>query len=165
MADVGGPRLQIGNLRTGDIFNAQFVPEQLERQVDVNYTRVAPLGNTHEILQYQFRQNEKLQFTLLFDSRSTEQGDQATAERQLDALTLPSRDGQDIEGGGPPDALFLWPGLVTIRCRVTKIKYTYIRCSPFTGERIHFKAEVAVEEARDSKLYAEDVLEYGLQRY
>lgn len=165
MGDFGGPRVQIGNLSSGDIFNAQFNPEQLERNVDVNYTRVAPLGNSHEILQYQFRQNEKLKFTLYFDSRSTEQGDQRTAERLLDALTLPSRSGQDIARGGPPDALFLWPGLVTIRCRVTSLKYTYIRFSPFTGERIHFKVDVSLEEARDSKLYAEDVLENGLQRY
>lgn len=165
MGDFGGPRVQIGNLRSGDIFNAQFTPEQLERQVDVTYTRVAPLGNTHEVLQYQFRPNEKLKFTLYFDARSTEQGDQRSAEKYLDALTLPSREGQDIDRGGPPDALFLWPDLVTICCRVTQLKYTYLRFSPFTGERIHFKVDVSLEEARDTKLYAEDVMENGLQRY
>lgn len=157
-------RVQIGNLRSGDVFNAQFNPEQLERQVDVIYTRLGVLGNSFEVLQYQFRPNEKLKFTLYFDSRSTQQGDQATAERYLDALTLPTREAKDIAGGGPPDALFLWPRLITMRTRVTQLKYTYKRFAP-TGERIYFMLDVQLEEARDTRLYAEDVLRHGLQRF
>jgi hypothetical protein len=158
------PRVQIGNLRSGDIFSAQFNPEQIERQIDVNYTRLGVLGMSHEVLQYQFRQNEKLKFTLYFDARSTEQGDQATAEKYLDALTLSSREARDIAGGGPPDALFLWPGLLSMRTRVTQLKYTYKRFAP-TGERVYFMVDVQLEEARDTRLYAEDVLKHGLQRF
>lgn len=158
-------RVQIGNMRTGDIVTAQFNPAELERKVGVAYTQLEVLGLSYQPLQYKFRPNETLKFTLHFDARSIDSGDQKDVERYLDALTLPTIERKDIAGGGPPDVLFLWPGLLTMRCRVTEITYKYKQFAPTIGERIHFSTDISVVEARDTPLYAEDVLRVGLQRF
>lgn len=159
--------MTIANLRSGDVFTAQFNPEEIERQVGVNYTRLTVLGLSHEVLQFQNRANEKLKFKLYFDKRATTEAaelvEKKAAERQLDALTVGSKKAQDIAGGGPPDALFEFGEHFLLRVRVLSLKYQYKRFS-FDGTPIHFSVDVEIEEIRDKRLYAEDVLTHGLQR-
>lgn len=162
MADPAD-RVNIINLRSGDVFSAQFNPQELERMVSVNYAQQGIMGMSHQQLQFQYRNNETLKFTFYFDSRSTDAGDLVTAERMLDATTLGSRAAQTISGGGPPDVIFQWGDYFHLRCRVQKLKYNYKRFT-LRGQPIYFSCEVDVTEIRDERLYAEDVMANGLVR-
>lgn len=153
------------NLRSGDVLTAQFNPEELKREFGVNYERLAILGMSHEQLQFKNRGNEKYTFTLFFDSRSTDNDtiDPKDIENRIDAMTLGSEQARDIAGGGPPDVLFEWGDHLLLNTRIMGLKYSYKRFTR-NGIPVHFSVEVSLEEARDQRLYAEDVLRYGLQR-
>ncbi len=156
--------MSLGNLRSNDVLEAQFNPDELERTVAVAYARQAPMGHSHEVLQYQFRKNETLDYTLTFDSLCG-QGSRIEAERTLDAMTAGSNAAQDIASGGPPDVLMLWPGVLLMKVRILTLKYTYKRFAVAADGRVtFFTVKVSVEEARTKRLYAEDILRRGLQR-
>jgi len=160
------PRMSLGNLRDFEALTAQFNPEQLKRSVKVTYTRLGVMGHSHEQLQYQFRPNEQLSFTLHFDRHSTDTGEatEKDVSALLDAMTLSSRAAQDIAGGGPPDVLLLWPGVLEVKSRITSLDYDYKRFSADGGEVTLFSVDVKLEEARTTRLYAEDVRQNGLRR-
>jgi len=160
------PRMSLGNLRDFEALTAQFNPEQLERTVAVNYTRLGVMGHSHEQLQFQFRPNEKMSFGLDFDRHSTDTGNANAKdiESLLAAMTLPSRLAQDIAGGGPPDVLMLWPGVLEMRVRITSYKPVHKRFSADDGETTLLSVKIDVEEARTTRLYAEDVRQNGLRR-
>lgn len=165
-APLRAARMSLGNLRDFEALTAQFNPEQLKRTVAVTYARLGIMGQSHEQLQYQFRPNEKLSFDLHFDAHSLGTGNAKASDVQatLDAMTLPTRAAQDIAGGGPPDVLMLWPGVIEIRCRITTLEYAYKRFASTDGTATLFSVSVSVEERRDKRLYAEDVRQSGLFR-
>lgn len=158
------PLMTLGNLFSNDIMEAQFNPEQLERTVSVAYARLAVIGHSHEVLQYSFRKNESLSFELCFDSLCGA-GSKIEAANQLDAMTAGSREAQDIASGGPPDVLFLWPGVLKMRVRIIDLKYKYKRFAwAKGGQPTWWSVQVNVEEARTTRLYAEDIRRNGLMR-
>ncbi len=162
--DIQTPqRMTLANLRSGDVLTAQYNPSDLKRVVKVAYARLGILGQSHQQLQYQWRDNESFDFELHFDKLSTDKGDSTTAENLLDACTLPTRAAQTVGGGGPPDVLFMWPAVLTLRCRISELEYSYKRFA-LNGLQTYFTCKVKIEEARDTKLFAEDVLANGLMR-
>jgi hypothetical protein len=160
------PRMSLANMRSQDVMTAQYNPEDLKRMVGVNYARLGVLGFSSEVLQYQFRPNEKLTFTLQFDMLSQNGGtpSYATVAGTLDAMTVGSRAAQNIASGGPPDVLMLWPGVLQLVVRVTKIDYDHKRYAATDGTPTFFSAKVDVEESRTNRLFAEDIKQYGLFR-
>jgi hypothetical protein len=163
VAQADPERMSIANLRTAEIITAQYNPTEFKRTVTVVYNRLGILGQSHQQLQYQLRENEKFNFTLTFDLRGNPDEDPLLTCRKLDALTVGSSQNLDIAGGGPPDCLFEWPNFLLLVCRITKLEYNYKMFSP-EGVPIHFTVGVDLEEARDFRLYAEDVVQFGLQR-
>lgn len=160
------PRMSLGNMRSQDVLTAQYNPADLKRIVTVNYARLGVLGFSSEVLQYQFRPNEKLSFTLKFDRLSQGGGtpSYATVAGTLDAMTVGSRAAQDIASGGPPDVLLLWPGVLQMVVRLTKIEYDHERYAVTDGTPTFFAAKVDVEESRTNRLFAEDIKQNGLFR-
>jgi hypothetical protein len=158
------PRMSLGNLVTNDVLTAQFNPDELERTVEVAYARLAPMGHSHEVLQYQFRKNEKLDYTLTFDRLSREGGSREDVTALLDAMTVGSREAQDIPSGGAPDVLMLWPAVLVMKIRLTTLRYNYKRFASSDGTPTYFTVKVTVEESRTTRLYAEDIRARGLRR-
>jgi hypothetical protein len=160
------PKMSLTNMRSQDSITAQCNPEDLDRAVAVAYARVPPLGYSSEVLQFQFRPNEKLTFTMTWDRLATGGCPSFfVVEGILDAMTVGSRSAQDIASGGPPDVLMIWPGVLQMIVRVTSIKWTIKRyANSSDGSPTFFAAKVDVEESRSNRLYAEDIRSNGLSR-
>jgi Contractile injection system tube protein len=158
--------MSLANMVSQDVFTAQYNPADLKRIVGVAYARLGVLGYSSETLQYQFRNNEKLTFTLLFDTLSQTGGTSSAflVQSILDAMTVGSQAAQDTASGGPPDVLFLWPGVLQFIVRVTKIEYSYTRFAFADGTPTYFGAKVEVEESRTNRLFAEQIRQSGLMR-
>ena len=47
------------------------------------------------------------------------------ARRFLQSLCYPRRGAEDVVGGGPPRALFVWPGVISLTCVLTALSFKY----------------------------------------
>lgn len=163
MADTTPERVTLTNMVTLEELALPYRPEELSRTVDVGYSRLAPLGFSHEVMQFQFRKNEQLSFTFFVDTESgVKVPDEAT--KILDAMTLSSQSAQNIASGAPPEVQLLWPGVLLMRTRIASLRYNYKRFSSATGKPTWFSVAVTVEEAPQKRLWAEDVRSKGLFR-
>jgi len=68
-----------------------------------------------------------------------------------------------VVGGGPPRALFVWPGVISLTCVLTALSFKYDRFN-LEGTPVQFTAKVTLEETRDVRLLSEEVLADGSQR-
>jgi hypothetical protein len=85
------------------------------------------------------------------------------ARRFLQSLCYPRRGAEDVAGGGPPRALFVWPGVISLTCVLTALAFKYLRFN-VAGAPVEFSAKVTLEEIRDVRLLSEDVLADGTRR-
>jgi hypothetical protein len=163
------PRVTLTNLTTGRGFSAQFNPTELEETVSANYNELKVLGMSHAPLQYTGTSNWEGTFSLGFDALATyagAAGAQATvwgARRFLQSLLYPSAGGQGVAGGAPPDVRLLWPTLLALTCKLKTVKFKHSRFNSRLQSCL-FVADVTVVEARDVRLYSEDVLGSGTMR-
>ena len=176
MADASAQvpnRMEIANLRTGEVVSAQFNPEELKETLQVNYERLEILGMSHQPLQYKNTGNLQIAFDLGFDALSSRNvelsgtavggGDPHLMRRYLLSLCYPPRGPQDVLGGGPPTLLFMWPHIWTVHCKMTKLDITHKRFA-LSGIPTLFVATVTIEQISESRIFAEDVLSDGTLR-
>src|SRR5262249_42111346 len=102
-------------------------------------------------------------FDLGFDSVSGQGVDIDAARRFLLSFTVPRRSAQDVLSGAPPEALFIWPGWMSLRCKVDEIEFDH-RLFSEDGPPTWFVASLKLAEARDTRLYSEDVATFGTRR-
>jgi len=163
------PRMTLTNLTTGRGFSAQFNPTEIEESLAANYNELKVLGQSHVPLQYTGTSNLELTFSLGFDALavySGQDGERATvwsARRFLVSLCYPSIDGHGVSGGAPPDVRLFWPSLLALTTKIKTVKLKHTRFNSRL-QTVLFSADVAVAEARDVRLYSEDVLESGTMR-
>ncbi len=158
-------RMSIANVVSGDSVEAQFNPSEFEEALEVNWTRQTVPGLSHQPLQFVNTGNVKFTLELNFevqdpatDLESIHQG-----RRFLQSLCYPRRGAEDVVGGGPPRALFVWPNVISLTCVVTALSFKYGRFN-LEGTPVQFTAKVTLEEIRDVRLLSEDVLADGSQR-
>ena len=158
-------RMSIANTATGDVVDAQFNPAEFEEALEVNWARQTVPGLSHQPLQFVNTGNVKFTLELHFEVHDPSGDiDQIhVARRFLQSLCYPRRGAEDVIGGGPPRALFIWPNVVSLTCVVTGLSFKYGRFN-LEGTPIQFTAKVTLEEIRDVRLPSEDVLAGGSQR-
>jgi hypothetical protein len=158
-------RMSIANVSTGDSVEAQFNPNELEEALEVNWTRQTVPGLSHQPLQFVNTGNVKFTMELNFEVQdpSTDLETIHLARRFLLSLCYPRRGAEDVVGGGPPRALFVWPGVISLTCVVTSLSFKYDRFN-LEGTPVQFTAKVTLEEIRDVRLLSEEVLADGSQR-
>jgi hypothetical protein len=171
--DQSPQRMSIVNLSTGFGITAQFNPEELKEKLAVAFNRLGILGMSHQPMQYQYTENLKVSFDLGFDVMSTRdiqaQGGANPADavhgarRFLMSLCYPSKQAQDITGGGPPRALFIWPQLFSIECQITALSGSHKRFN-LNGLSTLFSMSVEIEEVRVVRIFSEDVFNVGTIR-
>ena len=158
-------RMSIANLATGESVEAQFNPTQLEEALEVNWARQTVPGLSREPLQFVSTGNTKFQMELNFEA--LEPGadlDQLLRSRRfLLSLCYPPAGSQDVASGGPPRALFVWPGIVSLTCVIASVSFKYTRFN-VAGTPTQFTARIGLEEITDIRLTSEDVLADGTQR-
>jgi len=166
--DVAGQipaRMSIANVSTGDSIEAQFNPTAFEEAIDVNWARQTVPGLSHQPLQFVHTGNTRFSLELNFEVQdpTTSLDEIHYARRFLQSLCYPRRGAEDVEGGGPPRALFVWPSVISLTCVVTALSFKYSRFN-LDGTPIQFTVRVILEEIRDVRLISEDVLADGTQR-
>ena len=166
--DVAGQtpaRMSIANVSTGDSIEAQFNPTEFEEAIEVNWARQTVPGLSHQPLQFVHTGNTKFTLELNFEAQdpTTSLDEIHYSRRFLQSLCVPRRGAEDVEGGGPPRALFVWPSVISLTCVVTALSFKYGRFN-LDGTPIQFTAKVTLEEVRDVRLISEDVLADGTQR-
>ena len=158
-------RMSIANVATGESVEAQFNPSEFEEALEVNWTRQTVPGLSHQPLQFVNTGNVKFTLELNFEVQdpSTDLDTIHQGRRFLQSLCYPRRGAEDVVGGGPPRALFVWPNVISLSCVVTALSFKYGRFN-LEGTPVQFTAKVTLEEIRDVRLLSEDVLADGSQR-
>lgn len=162
-AIVNPPKMQIANVELGTSIEAQFNPTELDEELQALYNRLQVLGLSHQPMQYQGTSNHTFSFELAFRAIDN-QGHSLLADvmarrNYLLSLMYPTRTGN----GAPPRALFIWPGLAALTCKVTtfKTKHTFFNKKAYP---VYGAIQITIEEIRDVRLYSEDVLKTGTIR-
>jgi hypothetical protein len=158
-------RMSIANIASGESVDAQFNPTDFEEALEVNWARQTVPGLSHQPLQFVNTGNAKFTLELNFEAQdpTTDLEQIHLARRFLQSLCYPRRGAEDVIGGGPPRALFVWPGVISLTCVLTALSFKYGRFN-LDGMPVQFTAKVTLEEIRDVRLLSEDVLADGTQR-
>lgn len=158
-------RMSIANVSSGESVEAQFNPTEFEEALEVNWARQTVPGLSHQPLQFVNTGNVKFTLELNFEAQdpTTDLEQLHLSRRFLQSLCYPRRGADDVVGGGPPRALFVWPGVVSLNCVVTALSLKYGRFN-LEGTPVQFTAKVTLEEIRDVRLLSEEVLADGSQR-
>ncbi len=159
-------RMTFGNLSNGRTLEAFFNPTEFEENVKPEYAKIKTLGNSHEIHQYQGTTSHGFSFDMsfsAFDDQGARLDDVAFARKFLLSLCYSSRSAKTISQGTPPRVLFVWPSVVSISSLIQSVR---IKNTDFAknGRITRFTATVSLDEVRDERLYAEDVLANGTLR-
>lgn len=157
------------NLRTGESTRILLNPTELREQVRVHYSRLQVLGLSHEVLQYHATGNTALPVEFALDKffaravSADDDPDILDFKRFLQALTVPPGGADSVADGGPPRALFVWPGLITLSCVVTRLELRYQHFDA-TGRVLVYQAQATFEEIRDARVTSEELRAQGSRR-
>jgi hypothetical protein len=169
--NVKPARMSLTSMNTGQTMKAQFNPTEFEESLEAHWGKLAVLGLSHMPQQYQYTDNHAFSIELAFrayDGPHNKQQQILAMRRFLFSLMYSSRgnvgaDSSEGAGGAPTRVLFVWPTLVSLTATIKKIKIKHSLFSP-AATPTQFAATVDLEEIRDVRLYAEDVLQMGTQR-
>lgn len=155
------PRCSLMNVDTGESMDCLFNPTQLTERVQVNWTRLAVPGLSHQVLQFQSTGNRELdgvEFYLdrLFAAAQPGDPDIMTFRAFMRALTVPPAGAADIAGGAPPRTLVVWPGVLTVETVITGLELEYRRFG-VDGRVLLYAAVCSFEEILDLRVTSEEL--------
>lgn len=157
------------NLATGEAKTLLVNPTELAEQVRVNYNRVQIPGLSHLRLQYVGTGNVSIPIEFYLDrfvareASGDEDPDILDFRNFLQALTVPVSGATGVAGGGPPRALFFWPGVLSMTCVVTNLEFRYQTFDVF-GDVLIYRARTTLEEARLVRMTSSQLRSRGSQR-
>lgn len=170
------PKGMLVNLATNERFRFPFNPTYLEETIQANFVRMSVPGLSHERLSYSGTSNKTIPLELFLsqlgiDTKRGEAGSPpyvaTTIKNFLESLVYPQggQDGIDGVTHGTPRVLFIWPRMISMVARVTKIQFLHRSFSSRTGATAVLVANLTLEEDRDSRLLMDEVRERGGQHY
>ena len=157
------PRCVLVNVATGESMECLFNPTQLTEKVQVNYSRLAVPGLSHQVLQFQSTGNRQLagvEFYLdrFFASEQPGAPDILAFRAFLRALTVPPGGTEGVPATAPPRVLFVWPEVLTVEAVVTDVEFQY-RQVAVDGTVLVYAATVTFEEILDVRVTSEELRE------
>lgn len=156
-------RMHLVDLSTGEDIEAQFNPEDLDLLLEVDYARPTVPGQSHQQMQYVATKNLVTKFTLYCLAQSERDRDLVDSFSSFLMALCYAPAGSTIFEGSPGRVMFIWPRVATLTCRVTTVHFKHSHFAK-DGGSLRYTAELTLEEARDSRLTAEDARTYGLRR-
>ncbi len=158
------PRMYIQDLKTLEVLTAQFNPAKLDEVLAVDWTRLVVPGLSHRRHQYNYTDNHKFTFELIFNAlEAGNVTDMAEARKFLLSICYSKRGAQNVNEGEASRVLFVWPNLCSMTCIVTNVKISHTSFN-LNGEPTFYTASLSIEEIRDTRLFSEDVRNDGTQR-
>lgn len=163
LAMVRPPRCVIVNVTSGESMECLFNPTQLTEKVQVNWSRLAVPGLSHQVLQFQSTANRSLAGVEFYLDRffATEQpGEPDIMEFRsfIRALTVPPSGTEGVVDTAPPRTLFIWPEVITVETVVTDVEFQY-RQVAIDGRVLVYAATVTFEEILDVRVTSEELRE------
>ena len=163
LAMVRPPRCVLVNVTSGESMECLFNPTQLTEKVQVNWSRLAVPGLSHQVLQFQSTANRSLAGVEFYLDRffATEQpGEPDIMEFRsfIRALTVPPSGTEGVVDTAPPRTLFIWPEVITVETVVTDVEFQY-RQVAIDGRVLVYAATVTFEEILDARVTSEDLRE------
>lgn len=155
--------VQLGNLDTAGILTCQYAPTELKEVYGAEYAKPTIPGLSHKLMQFVSGENLVVDIELDFNQIVEPKTPILEQRRFLQSLLVPRRGATTVTTGSPARVLFSWPEMFLLTCRLTKLEMTHSFFAP-TGGSLMFKAKLTLEEARETRLYAEDVLATGTMR-
>ena len=160
---VRPPRCVLVNVTSGESMECQFNPTQLTEKVQVNWSRLAVPGLSHQVLQFQSTANRSLAGVEFYLDRffATEQpGEPDIMEFRsfIRALTVPPSGTEGVVDTAPPRTLFIWPEVITVETVVTDVEFQY-RQVAIDGRVLVYAATVTFEEILDVRVTSEELRE------
>ena len=163
LATVRPPRCVLVNITSGESVDCLFNPTQLTEKVQVNWSRLAVPGLSHQVLQFQSTSNRSLagvEFYLdrFFAAEQPGEPDIMEFRSFIRALTVPPSATEGVSDTAPPRTLFIWPEVVTIETVVTDVEFQY-RQVGVDGRVLVYAATVTFEEILDVRVTSEELRE------
>lgn len=163
LAMVRPPRCVLVNVTSGESMECLFNPTQLTEKIQVNWSRLAVPGLSHQVLQFQSTANRSLAGVEFYLDRffATEQpGEPDIMEFRsfIRALTVPPSGTEGVVDTAPPRTLFIWPEMITIETVVTDVEFQY-RQVAVDGRVLVYAATVTFEEILDVRVTSEELRE------
>lgn len=160
LAMVRPPRCVLVNVTSGESMECLFNPTQLSEKVQVNWSRLAVPGLSHQVLQFQSTSNRQLAGVEFYVDRffATEQPgepDVLDFRAFIRSLTVPPAGTEGVVDTAPPRTLFIWPEVVTIETVVTDVEFQY-RQLGVDGRVLVYAATVTFEEILDVRVTSEE---------
>lgn len=160
-------RMTITDLVSGEMVEMQYNPTEIEESLAVVYGKLTIPGQSHTVGQYTNTSPLAVNFDLAFDAlanaKDYDLDDCMNARNFLHSLCYAKRGAGSVRAGGPARCLFIWPGLYSLTTRIQSLKIKFTRFAQ-NGKPTALSAAVTIDEVRDMRLTAEDVLDYGTQR-
>jgi len=155
-------RLVLTNLRTGRDLECQFNPEQLDEVLSTEWNRLTPRGAGGVRRHFSHTTNLTLDLTLWWRAMGDDEQARLLEARQLlHAWTYPRRATRNSAGGGPPDLLLVWPGMLVITVNLISARLSHVHFAP-NGKSRRFSATCQFEEVFDIGLTESEVTaDYG----
>jgi hypothetical protein len=163
------PRASLVNLATGDEYLFLFNPETFEESFEAKYNRVQVNGLSHERLAYKNTGNDTIPLELYLSQLAQDHLSGAAGSRPfvathqkrwLQSLVYPAAS-QDFSFVGPPRVLFIWPRMVRLIGRVTKVSFLHRDFSNRTLATTRLVARLEFEEDVELARSMDDVLTLG----
>lgn len=158
-------RMHIVDLRTAESMDFQYNPAEVSEKLSVNYAKPEILGLSHKPLQYTSTDNLDLRFELAFDelSQLERRYDVRAARQFLHSLCYPPKAVGSISGGAPPECLFVWPELYTLRVRILSVEGKATRFFPSLRPSL-WSFQISIIEAPIERITSEDARAFGTLR-
>ncbi len=155
------PRCVLVNVVTGESLECLFNPKDLTEKIDVNWTRLAVPGLSHQVLQFQNTGNRQLSGVEFYLDRFFAAGGDSDPELLdfrafLRSLTVPPEGTEGVPATAPPRVLFIWPDVVTVECVVASVEFQY-RQLAVDGTVLVYTATVTCEEILDTRVTSEEL--------
>lgn len=160
-AFVRPPRCVLVNVTSGEPIECLFNPTQLTEKVQVNYSRLAIPGMSHQTLQFQSTGNRQIpgvEFYLdrFFAEEQPSDPDIMDFRAFLLALTVPPGGTEGVVDTAPPRVLVIWPDVVVVEAVVTELEFAY-RQLAVDGAVLVYTATVGFEEILDVRVTSEQL--------
>lgn len=159
------PRVTIGDLRSGEVYEMPLVPVSFTEELVVNFAKHRPVGLPHSRSQYTGTDDFSLRGLLFTFTGHTPEEVRLLHEGRkfLMSLCYPSRSAQDVRTAGPPRVLFVWPQMVSLTCRLERLQSRHVLFNS-DGLSTRWDTTIDLTEIRDVRLSSEDVRRRGTIR-
>jgi hypothetical protein len=150
---AGLAHVQLWNMYTGESMDFVINPNELRVQLAVKWKTPSPLLRAPSgPLQYENTEPKEYTVAAEADRELFPQRDIMDWLAFLESLAYPTLDGDVISD--PPDVLFVWPGIMAMPCKLTRLSHTFTDFDLSLHPK-SFKSDITFQETGSEIRYSD----------